>query len=158
MIRLANSHPRVNILNPGPGVGGHCIAVDPWFLASSAPKQAEMISLARKINNKKCDWVINKVRTAIRKQKAHVIACLGLTYKADVADMRESPALKIVRALEKEIEVLRVDPFISNGYDMNCALDRAEIVVALVAHRPFKQIPRKALEGKVVLDFAGVFV
>lgn len=157
LIRLANKHPRVQILEPGPGVGGHCIALNPWFLASSAPSLAELISKAREVNVNKTDWVIQKVKTAIKENSARVIACLGLTYKPNVADIRESPALAIVHALEKEIEVLRVDPYLPHTEQLYEAIERAEIVVGLVAHKTFLNIPAHCLAGKVVLDFAGIF-
>lgn len=157
LIRLANKHPRVQILEPGPGVGGHCIALNPWFLVSSAPSLAKLISKAREVNANKTDWVIQKVRTAIKENSARVIACLGLTYKSNVADIRESPALAIIQALEKEVEVLRVDPYVPNTEQLYEALERAEIVVGLVAHKSFLDISSHCLTGKVVLDFAGIF-
>lgn len=157
LIRLANRHPRVQILEPGPGVGGHCIALNPWFLVSSAPSLARLISKAREVNTNKTDWVVQKIRTAIKENGARVIACLGLTYKPNVADIRESPALAVIQALEKEIEVLRVDPYLPHTDQLYEALERAEIVVGLVAHRTFLNIPSHCLAGKVVLDFAGIF-
>lgn len=157
LIRLANRHPRVQILKPGPGVGGHCIAVDPWFLVAGAPDLAILTLKAREVNTKKTDWVIQKVRQAIRENGATVVACLGLAYKSNVSDTGTSPALAVVQALEREIEVLCVDPYIPNTVTLYDALARAEIVVALVAHRAFLNIPSHSLAGKIVLDFAGVF-
>lgn len=157
VIRLANRHPRVQILNPGPGVGGYCITVNPWFLVSSAPDVAMLTSKAREVNTKKTDWVIQKVRTAIREKGAGVIACLGLTYKPNVADIRESPALTIVQALEKETKVLCVDPYVPNTEPLYDSLSRVEIVVSLVAHNEFLNIPSNYLCGKIILDFAGIF-
>lgn len=157
LIGLANKHPRVQILNPGPGVGGHCIAVDPWFLASSAPDLANLITTARKVNIKKADWVIQKIKDAIKRNGANVIACLGLTYKPDTSDIRESPALIIVQALEKEARVIRVDPYVPNTEPLYEALSSSDIIVGLVAHKSFLDIPNSLLVGKTVLDFAGVF-
>lgn len=157
VIRLANRHPRVQILKPGPGVGGNCIAINPWFLASSAPMLAQLTVKAREVNMQKTEWVIQKIKATIQKKKAHTVACLGLTYKANVSDTRESPALMIVQTLEREIKVLRVDPYVSDTEPLYNALAAAEIVVGLVAHNEFNNIPSDCLNGKTVLDFAGVF-
>ncbi len=157
LIRLANRHPRVQILNPGPGVGGHCIPMDPWYLVSSAPHLASLISKAREVNIKKTDWVVQKIRDAIKKNKAKRIACLGLTYKANVSDVRQSPALAVVESIEREIEVLRVDPYVPNTEMPQDAIIRAEIIVGLVPHQAFRNIPSHLLDGKIILDFAGVF-
>jgi len=99
LIELANKHPRVNILNPGPGVGGHCIAVDPWFIVAAAPEQARLIRTAREVNDSKPHWVINRVRAKAERFKTPVIGCLGLTFKANIDDLRESPALEITKDL-----------------------------------------------------------
>ncbi|MEM7010269.1 MAG: UDP binding domain-containing protein, partial [Verrucomicrobiota bacterium] len=101
LIEIANKHPRVNILKPGPGVGGHCIAVDPWFIVSGAPEQSKLIKTARHVNDSKLDWVIRKVEVKASKFKSPTIACLGLTFKADIDDLRESPALKIAIQLSE---------------------------------------------------------
>lgn len=157
VIQLANRHPRVQILKPGPGVGGYCIALNPWFLAASVPALAQLTVKAREVNRQKTEWVIQKIKAAIQEKKAHTIACLGLTYKANVSDTRESPALAIVQALEKEIKVLRVDPHVPNTVPLHIALSEAQIIVGLVAHTEFVPIPSICLDGKTVLDFAGVF-
>lgn len=157
LIRLANRHPRVEILAPGPGVGGHCIAVDPWFLASAAPDLAGLIQKARKVNEKKTDWVIQRIKETIKETNTKVIACLGLTYKPNVSDIRESPALKIVEALEKEFTVLRVDPYVPRTESLDDALRLADMIVGLVGHKAFQKISKNNLIGKHVLDFAGVF-
>lgn len=159
LIRLANRHPRVNVLQPGPGVGGHCIAVDPWFIVSSAPEQARLIRTAREVNDGKPGWVIEKVRAAIG---AHLmdnpgqtatevtLAIYGLAFKPDIDDLRESPALEIARALAAEHAgpVLVVEPNIDS---LPPDLDRARLValeairadvhVMLVDHKPFKAAP-----------------
>lgn len=157
IIQLANRHPRVQILDPGPGVGGYCIPVAPWFMAASAPDLAILTTKAREININKTDWVIQKIKTAIRQYNAKVVACLGITYKADVSDIRESAALSIVQALESETQILRIDPYVSNSDPLEESLACAEIVVGLVPHRAFLNISENDLKGKVVLDFARVF-
>lgn len=157
LIHLANKHPRVQILNPGTGVGGYCIAVDPWFLVAAAPDIALLTSKAREINMQKSNWVIKKIMDTIEGHKSSVVACLGLTYKPDVSDIRNSPALDIVKALEKEIEVLRVDPYVPNTLTLTDALICADIIVVLVAHTEFLTIPSSLLVDKKVLDFTGVF-
>lgn len=159
LIRLSNRHPRVNVLQPGPGVGGHCIAVDPWFIVSSAPEQARLIRTAREVNDDKPSWVIEKVRAAIG---AHLmenpdqtatevtLAIYGLAFKPDIDDLRESPALEIAQALAAEHAgpVLVVEPNIDS---LPADLDRARLValepisadvhVMLVDHKPFKAAP-----------------
>jgi len=157
LIFLANKHPRVQILNPGVGVGGYCIAVDPWFLVFSDPDTAILTSKSREINIRKTNWVIQKVRDAIKKNNAKKVACFGLTYKPDVSDVRGSPALNIVKTLEKEIEVICVDPYVPNTHELYDAINKADIIIGLVAHREFLNISRDSLKGKIVLDFAGVF-
>jgi UDP-N-acetyl-D-mannosaminuronic acid dehydrogenase len=144
-------------LNPGPGVGGYCITVNPWFLASSAPDLAVLIANARHVNTSKADWVIQKIRTAIQATKASTVACLGLTYKANSADIRQSSAFDIVQALKKEINVLHVDPYLPNTIPLYEAIASADIIVGLVAHQPFLEIPADCLKGKHILDFAGIF-
>ncbi len=99
VIELANRHPRVNILNPGPGVGGHCIAVDPWFVVSAAPEEARLIRTAREVNDHKPHWVMNKIKAKAERFKEPVIGCLGLSFKANIDDLRESPAMEITKGL-----------------------------------------------------------
>jgi UDP-N-acetyl-D-mannosaminuronic acid dehydrogenase len=112
LISLANKHPRVNILSPGPGVGGHCIAVDPWFIIAAAPAKSKVIRAAREVNDGKPEIVIEKVRAAARKLRAPVVACFGLSYKRDIDDLRESPAMDIVETLAREQvgQLLIVEP------------------------------------------------
>jgi UDP-N-acetyl-D-mannosaminuronic acid dehydrogenase len=154
VIRLANRHPRVQILDPGPGVGGHCVAVDPWFLVAAAPDLAQLTRTAREVNLAKATWVVDRVREHLRPNA--VVACLGIAYKPDVDDVRESPALAVVTALEAHTVVLAVDPNVPGTVPLPEALLRADIVVGLVAHTAFRTIGRERLRGKVVLDFAGV--
>lgn len=157
VIKLANKHPRVQILQPGPGVGGHCIAVDPWFLISSAPNEARLIAKARQINIQKTAWVVQKIIRTIKENKVNKIACLGLSYKPNISDIRQSPALIIVEMLEREFNILRVDPYIQNTKTLHEALAQSDMIVALVAHNEFLNISPNLLEGKILLDFAGVF-
>jgi UDP-N-acetyl-D-mannosaminuronic acid dehydrogenase len=170
-LELANRHPRVDILKPGPGVGGHCIAVDPWFIADSAPAETTLIQAARQVNDAKPDHVVEAIKKAAEAFSVPRIACLGLAYKADIDDLRESPAVKIVKslALDRIGEVLIVEPHIRalpeelknlSGLklvEMDAALDRSGIVVLLVDHQPFKAIDRARLQGKVVIDTRGVW-
>lgn len=165
LIRLANRHPRVNILQPGPGVGGHCIAVDPWFLVHGAPKQARLIRTAREVNDSKPEWVIKRVRHHAKKMRDPVIACLGLAFKANVDDLRESPAVDIVRSLLAEDlgEVIVCEPNIRAHEEFKLvsiqeAMSRADLVLVLVDHKPFLRIPREALQEKVLIDTKGVFL
>ncbi|MDP4536350.1 UDP-N-acetyl-D-mannosamine dehydrogenase [Alkalimonas collagenimarina] len=170
LIQLANRHPRVNILNPGPGVGGHCIAVDPWFIVDSAPEQAKMIRLAREVNDSKPLYVIERVKKAADEFKKPVIACLGLSFKADIDDLRESPALDIAVELTKQQvgEVLWVEPNIhslpkkyqqhsSQLVSLHEALERAHILVVLVDHKLFKSLKSGDVAAKVVIDTRGLF-
>ena len=164
LIELASKHPRVKILNPGPGVGGHCIAVDPWFIVSEFKEEANMIRQARLTNNYKKEWVISKVQVAadeFEKQNGRkpVIACLGLSYKADIDDLRESPALDIYMELKKNKNTLiAVEPNLKQHQDIALvdsikAIPGSDILVFLVAHKEFRTlaIPRE----KIVLDFCG---
>ncbi|MFC1770872.1 UDP-N-acetyl-D-mannosamine dehydrogenase [Candidatus Margulisiibacteriota bacterium] len=166
LINLANKHPRVNILNPGPGVGGHCIAVDPWFIVDSAPEQAQLIKLARKINDTKPEIVVEKVKQVAKKFHKPVIACLGLAYKPDIDDLRESPAIKIVEKLiGLELgEILACEPNVEEVLirdikisSLEEALDQADIVVVLVAHSVFTNIDKNLLKEKIILDICGAW-
>lgn len=165
LIRLANRHPRVKILNPGPGVGGHCIAVDPWFIVDRQPELARLIRTAREVNDQKPHWVIQRVQQVARRIHRPVIACLGLAFKADVDDLRESPALDIVRALRREGvgELLVVEPHLkaSREFDLvsvETAIQKADIVLVLVDHKRFKRISREALQEKILIDTRGLFL
>jgi UDP-N-acetyl-D-mannosaminuronic acid dehydrogenase len=159
VIRHANRHPRVNILKPGPGVGGHCVAVDPWFLIAAAPNVTRLMRTAREVNASKTAWVVDRVLDRIQTCHRPVIACLGLTYKPETSDTRESPSLLVTDALRKRspCEVLAVDPFVPGTTPLDEALRRANVVVALVAHQRFRDIPQDHLADKVILDFVGAF-
>ncbi|MFN3016773.1 UDP-N-acetyl-D-mannosamine dehydrogenase VpsB [Vibrio coralliilyticus] len=169
LIKLSNRHPRVNILNPGPGVGGHCIAVDPWFIVNSCPDEAKVIAMAREVNDGKPLWVIDQVKQAADEFKKPVIACLGLAFKADIDDLRESPALDITTQLANESvgQVIAVEPNISSlpenlvkagveFMDLERALEVANVVVVLVDHKQFKAADKLAFSKKVVIDTRGV--
>ena len=166
LINLANKHPRVNILQPGCGVGGHCIAVDPWFIVSDYPEQAQFIKRARETNDYKADWCANKVLETCRdfveaNGREPVIACMGLAFKPDIDDLRESPAKYIASRIitESRADVLIVEPNISshpsfNLTDLNEAYAKADIIVWLVRHTPFLSLARDA--KKIELDFCGI--
>ena len=163
LIRLANRHPRVDILRPGPGVGGHCIAVDPWFVVASAPEQARLIRTAREVNDSKPAWVIDKVKAKAERFKEPTIACLGLAFKADVDDLRQSPAVDIVRglAMEEVGKLLVCEPNIrSHGeFDLVAlgdAVARADIILLLVDHKEFKALNPHRLQDKIIIDTRGV--
>ena len=162
LIKLTNKHPRVNILQPGAGVGGHCIAVDPWFLIHKGGKDAKIIKAAREINTYKSEWVIEKIKNAAllfekdnnRKAK---IACMGLAFKPDIDDLRESPALYITQQLISfGLDIIAVEPNIQSFDDFKIidykeAIENTDISVFLVAHKEFKK-----LKTKITLDFCGV--
>ncbi|OQX74690.1 MAG: UDP-N-acetyl-D-mannosamine dehydrogenase [Campylobacteraceae bacterium 4484_4] len=162
LIDLANRHPRVNILQPGCGVGGHCIAVDPWFIVDAAQGDAKLIKTAREVNDYKSQWVIEKVENEVlRFEKLHgktpKVACMGLAFKPDIDDLRESPALYITRSLiARGVDVLAVEPNIEEFeefeiVDFKKGIDEANIIVFLVAHSEFKGI--EIAQNKRVLNF-----
>lgn len=169
LIQLANRHPRVNILQPGPGVGGHCIAVDPWFIVSRTPEHAKIIRTAREVNDSKPELVIEKVRKEAARLKSPKIACFGLAFKADIDDLRESPALEISERLSEIFPdaVVAVEPNIealpeklSNKLrlvDLDEALRLADIVVALVDHKEFKNLSRDKLKNLTIIDTKGIW-
>ncbi|WPF81716.1 UDP-N-acetyl-D-mannosamine dehydrogenase [Sanguibacter sp. 4.1] len=171
LIELANHHPRVNILQPGPGVGGHCIAVDPWFIVDAAPEEARLIRTAREVNDSKPEVVVAKVVEAAKGFSRPLIAALGLAFKADIDDIRESPALEIVETIASEIvsaEILVVDPHVTRIPEslaekgvrltpLSIALERADIVLLLVDHAEFKTLSREDLRGRPTIDTRGIF-
>lgn len=168
LIRLANRHPRVSILQPGPGVGGHCIAVDPWFIVDSAPEQARLIRTARNVNDDKPRYVIERVERAARRFREPVIACLGVAFKANIDDLRESPALGIAQELAERFagQVLVVEPNIRTLpavlegkvrlCELNEALGAADVIVILVDHAQFKRVDPVRMQAKVVIDTRGL--
>ncbi|MDB4248802.1 UDP-N-acetyl-D-mannosamine dehydrogenase [Amylibacter sp.] len=174
LIKIANCHPRVNILEPGAGVGGHCIAVDPWFIVSSAPRKAKLIKAARKVNDHKPKWVVNKVKIAItdilqsNPQKCVediVVACFGLSYKANIDDLRESPSLLIAQKITEfhKGKVLGVEPNVSRlpgiqnielvSFDV--AEAKADIALLLVDHKEFRVAG--APDVSVIVDLKGIW-
>ena len=178
LIRLANHHPRVNILQPGPGVGGHCIAVDPWFIVSKTPAEARLIRTAREVNDSKPKWVLAQIQLAIgqflqenpsKTARDVTVACLGLAFKPDIDDLRESPSVDItahianahpgtVLAVEPNIERLpaRLEGIATlNGIDQ--ALSSAHVIVLLVDHSAFRSIPCSRLSSLKVIDTRGVW-
>ncbi|MCA8981266.1 MAG: UDP-N-acetyl-D-mannosamine dehydrogenase [Planctomycetes bacterium] len=165
LLRLANRHPRVNIHQPGPGVGGHCIAVDPWFIVHGAPESARLIRAAREVNDAKPDWVVQRVVRRAAQVREPVIACLGLSFKANVDDLRQSPAVEIVqrlRALDVG-ELLICEPHIDAHPELPLtrldeALSRANIVLVLVDHKQFARIPREVLHEKILIDTRGLYL
>ena len=163
LIRLANHHPRVNILNPGPGVGGHCIAVDPWFLVDCAPEQTRLIRTSREVNEAKPHWVVERVIAKAERFKNPTIACLGLAYKPDIDDLRESPALEIVNELRQrkvgELKIVEPNLDSHDSFELtslNDAVESADIVLILVGHKPFLSIPAGKLAEKIIIDTCGV--
>ncbi|MEM9060191.1 MAG: UDP-N-acetyl-D-mannosamine dehydrogenase [Pseudomonadota bacterium] len=168
LVAMANKHPRVNILNPGPGVGGHCIAVDPWFIVDSAPENARLIRMAREVNDAKPVWVVDRIAEKAARFKSPVIACLGLAYKPDVDDLRESPSVDVVReTVARGIgEVLVVEPYVSElpseldgaeHADFADAVRRADIIVVLTGHSAFRSVRISDLDGKALIDSCGLF-
>lgn len=164
LISLANRHPRVNILSPGCGVGGHCIAVDPWFIVHAGGNDAKLIKTAREVNNYKMQWVVEKIKNAALKfelesDKKPKIACMGLAFKPDIDDLRESPAVLVARDLiQAGFDILAVEPNIKSHKDFEItnykkAIDIADIIVFLVAHKEFKGLKIQ----KQFLDFCGIF-
>jgi len=163
VIEIANRHPRVNILQPGPGVGGHCIAVDPWFIVDRAPGISNLIRTAREVNDSKPNWVVEKVKSYAEKFKNPKIACLGLAFKADVDDLRESPAVQIVNQLlsEKVGELLICEPNIKGHktYDLvtlDQAVSEADIILLLVEHKQFKKFKAIDFGDKMLIDTRGI--
>ena len=175
LIRLANRHPRVNILQPGPGVGGHCIAVDPWFIVDSAPAEARLIRTARQVNDNKPHYVMAKVFDSIKVIASEIgtpkIACLGLAFKPDIDDLRESPSLQITMELASasKAQILAVEPNVQElpkalqalenvvFMDYRKAIQEADIVLLLVDHKEFRELDTADLQGKIVIDTRGIW-
>ncbi len=168
LINLANKHPRVNILQPGCGVGGHCIAVDPYFITADFPAESKLIADAREINNYKAFWCAEKVKNAmlefeLKHHRKPVVAMMGLAFKPNIDDLRESPAKQIVSKVMQSCnnaDILVVEPNVKshNVFKLtvyNEAYEKADIVVFLTAHDPFKTLPWS--DDKVILDFCGIF-
>ena len=171
LIELSNRHPRVDILQPGPGVGGHCIAVDPWFLVDSAPNVTHLIRTSREVNDSKPQYIIDKILESANKFKNPSIAFLGLAFKANIDDLRESPALSIVESFAKNesMDINVVEPNISeiplslSNYenvkisDIVNAVNNSDIVVGLVDHDEFKNINKDQFNEKILIDTRGIW-
>lgn len=172
LIELANHHPRVNILQPGPGVGGHCIAVDPWFIVSSDREFSKLIATARNVNDSKPELVIGKVLERASRFKAPTVAALGIAFKPNIDDLRESPSRNIAGALAERLEggsVLVVEPNVDELpkelaerdnvelVSLEDGIERADIVLLLVDHDPFKLLEREQLQEKIVVDTKGIW-
>ncbi|KQS89479.1 MULTISPECIES: UDP-N-acetyl-D-mannosamine dehydrogenase [unclassified Rhizobium] len=175
LIKLANRHPRVNILQPGPGVGGHCIAVDPWFIVSQAPEEAKIIRTAREVNDGKPEWVLAKVNEAVANytkssSEAPRIGCFGLSFKPNIDDVRESPAMKIVARLAEQFPGLVdvVEPHLhelpksvksqANLVSTADAFRSCKILVMLVDHDDFKAIPTPLTSDYAIIDTKGIWL
>ena len=170
VIRLANRHPRVNILQPGPGVGGHCIAVDPWFIVHGAPKQSPLIRTARNVNDGKVDHVIKRASAMIEAEPNMIVGCMGLAFKANIDDFRESPAMKVAAELASRFgsRVRIVEPYaaeLPNEFaktgakliDIDSALLECGMLITLVDHDAFKAIPLAERANKIVYDVRGIW-
>jgi UDP-N-acetyl-D-mannosaminuronic acid dehydrogenase len=169
-IELANKHPRVNILQPSAGVGGHCIAVDPLFIIDAAPRTARLIRTAREVNDSKPIWVVEQLRTLAARFREPVVACYGIAYKPDVDDLRESPSVEIVQLIAggDGIRTLVVEPNVKelpaslrnrpnvSLVDADTARQEADIVAFLVGHRQFRRMDKKVFLNKVVVDVVGL--
>lgn len=170
LIKLTNLHPRVKILSPGPGVGGHCIAVDPWFIVAADPANSRLIRMAREVNNAKPHFVVEKVKERAANLKEPIIACLGLSYKSNVDDLRESPAVEIVSHLAKDKvgKLLVVEPYVNalpkelkdlglELWDFDRAIKKANILLLLVDHMSFLNVDHDIVKDKIVVDTRGVW-
>lgn len=171
LIRLANHHPRVNILQPGPGVGGHCIAVDPWFIVAAAPDEARLIRTAREVNDSKPEWVFEKVISALQDfPETTQLSVLGLAFKANIDDLRESPAIEIIAHLAETLPGRKInvaEPHISELpkqlanrsnvvlMSVDDSIERSDVVVVLVDHDEVKEVSPVQLAGKVLIDTRG---
>ena len=172
VVKFANLHPRVDILMPGPGVGGHCIPIDPWFIHHAAPEVTPLIRTAREVNTRKTHWVVNQIERAAKLAGFSRVAVLGLSYKPDIDDFRESPAMQVAEALANSswvADLQIVEPHIEklpSGFShrknirlssLSEALHTADVVVLLVRHRDFLAIDESAVAGKCLIDTVGVF-
>lgn len=164
IVELANRHPRVEILRSGPGVGGHCISVDPWFLVAAAPQTTPLIQTARQVNDRRPHQIVDQIEKLVRENTITSIGCLGLAYKADVDDLRESPSLEIVRELQRRglAKILACDPYVSSEqfdefplYKLETVLAESDMLVLLTDHTEFLQISAEQLAQKTIVDTRG---
>ena len=171
LIDLVNQHPRVNVLSPGAGVGGHCVAVDPWFIVASSPARSKLVRTSREVNDFKPNYVIQSIKSIAENRGKLVIGCLGITFKRDVEDVRGSPALHIVETLAKDpnYEILVVEPNLMELpgslsqfeniklVSLPQALKEAQLLALLVNHQDFYSIDQRHLVGKSIIDTCGVW-
>jgi UDP-N-acetyl-D-mannosaminuronic acid dehydrogenase len=170
VIRLANRHPRVNILSPGPGVGGHCIAVDPWFIVNGAPEQTPLIRTARGVNDNKIHHVIARASALVEAHPQAQVACLGLAFKANIDDFRESPARLVAATLARRFgdRIRIVEPYTTRlplefegtgakQIDVDTALEDCDVLIVLVDHDLFRSVPVAERAGKLVYDTRGMW-
>jgi UDP-N-acetyl-D-mannosaminuronic acid dehydrogenase len=170
VIKLANRHPRVNILQPGPGVGGHCIAVDPWFIVASAPEDTPLIRTARGVNDRKIHHVIAHASALVEAHPTARVACLGLAFKANIDDFRESPARLVAATLARKFgaRIQVVEPYAgelprefegtgATQIDLDTALEDCDLLIVLVDHDAFRAVPLAERAGKVVYDTRGIW-
>ena len=170
VIRLANRHPRVNILSPGPGVGGHCIAVDPWFIVHGAPEQARLIRTARNVNDAKMHHVVDRATALIDSAPGLSVACLGLAFKANIDDFRESPARFVAASLARKFgtRIKIVEPFAASLprefegtgaelVDIDSALEECGILIVLVDHDVFRGVPAEERADALIYDSRGIW-
>ncbi|MHA7219794.1 UDP-N-acetyl-D-mannosamine dehydrogenase [Arthrobacter sp. MDT1-48-3] len=172
LIELANHHPRVNVLRPGPGVGGHCIAVDPWFIVDAAPEESHLIRTAREVNDAKPHHVVARVVELLKTQPGATVAVLGLTFKANIDDVRESPSMTIVQELARTLPqstFLPVDPHVAEipvalaaagigtMHSLDDALAAADVVLLLVDHDQFVDLADEDFHGKTIIDTKGLW-
>ena len=170
LIQLSNFHPRVNILNPGPGVGGHCIAVDPWFIIHKNPKESRLIQMAREVNDYKPEYVTQKILKSLP-LKSSKVGCLGLSFKSDIDDLRGSPAVDIVARLAQHgVTVLVVEPHISylpeslhqfkniEICSLESAIEKCDVIALLVDHKAFSSLTLKDFKDKILIDTRGVIL
>jgi UDP-N-acetyl-D-mannosaminuronic acid dehydrogenase len=170
VIRLANRHPRVNILSPGPGVGGHCIAVDPWFIVHGAPQETPLIRTARGVNDSKIHHVIARASALVEANPHARVACLGLAFKANIDDFRESPARLVAATLARRFgeRVRIVEPYAAElprefegtgakQIDVDAALEECAVLIVLVDHDAFRAVPLAERTEKIVYDTRGIW-
>ena len=164
LIRMANLHPRTHILTPGPGVGGHCLAIDPWFVVHGAPDLTPLLRTAREVNLSKTRWVVEKVESVARATGASRVLCLGFAYKPQVGDIRQSPALEVATQLAASFDVDVVDPFAVLPPDapvsqvtLEQGLEHADLIVGLVAHAAFRDLPPEMLNARPLLDLCDLW-
>ncbi|MEM8946004.1 MAG: nucleotide sugar dehydrogenase, partial [Planctomycetota bacterium] len=164
IVNLANCHPRVDILRSGPGVGGHCISVDPWFLVAADPQSTSLIRTAREVNDRRPYQIVDQIQTLVQTHKISKVGCLGLAYKADVDDLRESPSLDIVLELRRRgiADIMACDPYVTETeieglplFELDVLVEECDLLVMLTDHSQFLQLPTATLSQKILVDTRG---